>query len=327
MTFSRWMKLGAMSASLAVLPLQGAQAFSSHWRPAGNAMMKQTQVNKAVRQTIDHRFRPVAAPARYRVAEPRGILPRNVAVPQPRMPVNPQPPQRTTPAFARQFAWRPAAQKWITKTDQAQQARSQGFVPASYQWRQPTAPVQPQYAPPVMAKPAMPTPYQWRPAQPVAPLAPAQPLAPKAIAQQAQPQGMWRPVAPPPPVQPPAPVQPYAVAHSTQATGYGYRPYGGYRMPAVMAPRPYAHPAYPAAMPMPYYPAPMGAFPVPRAPALPHAMHNPYLWAPAFVHNPYRPMGYRYQPWAPAAPAQASRLPMPRLPGESTAMVCANCGN
>ena len=102
MFFQRWMKYGFLSSALLVLPLQSAFASGAQWRPVNSVSPAAYAADGRLQRSAAHiRFRPV------------NHLRRPAPLPSMTPPAAPQPPMRPAmphqpPAFARQFAWRPA---------------------------------------------------------------------------------------------------------------------------------------------------------------------------------------------------------------------------
>lgn len=137
MSYQCWMRCAVLSSALVALPLQSALASGAQWRqgkslsPAGQHPMVRMQ-----RSDLHARFRPVDQRSRQTLqASQRYVAP--AAPVQP-----PRPPQIQAPAFARQFAWRPAPSPWSPHGAMVQQAQYQPRnVPAQQrfagvgQWR------------------------------------------------------------------------------------------------------------------------------------------------------------------------------------------------
>ncbi len=123
MLFQRWIKYGVLSSAFLVLPMQSVFASGAQWRPVNSVSPGSYAVDGRLQQSAAHiRFRPV------------NHLRRPAPLPSLSGPVAPQPPMRPAmpqqpPAFARQFAWRPAPTHWLPHSgrgNSAYTARNQG---------------------------------------------------------------------------------------------------------------------------------------------------------------------------------------------------------
>jgi len=181
----RWIKLGLVSASLTAVPLQNALAFGAQWRPA-----MPIQPVQPIPPTPP--LRPIAPIAPIAVTDPRfrpAGMARQMAMPAQRFaPVaaparswaRPMPQQASVPTFARQYAWRPATQRWMPRT--------QASVQRPQQYRLVRRVVRPAPQPmPQMMRPMM-APGSWRPVQTINTPQGRYALRPVAV------RGMFRPV-------------------------------------------------------------------------------------------------------------------------------------
>lgn len=306
MSYQRWMRCVVLSSALVAMPLQSALASGAQWRPGKSlAPSGQHPMVRMQRGDVHARFRPVDQRSRQALQAAQRYVP-------PAPPVHlPKPPQLQAPAFARQFAWRPAANPWSPHGESTHQAQQRPRT-AAVQARQPFAgdshwrPVPGAFVPagaPVQRQTPRNVPQfvraepGWRPSQVQTKQAPAK----------ADRQFVYRPVEQQPVVaqQPRAPRTPRYPAY-VQPRMPG-APMAGYYMP----------------LPRPAYPAPM-PYPVAQQPWQPYVAAPPMMMPP--MPMPPQPMwGWAGPAYGYGAPASRYGWPAQPVARESYLAGCPDC--
>lgn len=277
MLYQRWIRFGIMSTFLVAVPLQNAFALGAQWRPLKSISPVSHQVQpRMLRGATDARFRPVQPQVRH---TPRNAFRYAPAAVPPQQVF--RAPQVRAPAFARQYAWRPAPSRWTPRRVAANQRPVRAV-------RQPVS-----------------NDGRWRPVAAPAPV--YQRMAPPPQFARV-PQRNWRPVARFQPM-PPAARNGYYAQSAGQA-------YPAQRMRQPRQPRAPRFPAYAGYPPVsPYMPQPyMAGYYRPAPPMYP----NPYMAPAQRPWMPYGGMPPRFQPpqpmWGWAGPAYGVMGPRPGWP-------------